>query len=504
MSRSATKRTVISLRGLSKSFPGQVALRDVNLDVRAGEVHALVGENGSGKSTLIKCLSGYHTPDAGSEMDFVGSPGGKGAARGALAFVHQDIGVVPTLTVAENIALGRGFAARGGLHISWHRQREIARRALHRLGRDDIDPSAEAGSLSPARQTIIALARAFDSLTDGGAIVMDEPTAALAESDVETLFETIREVVSQGVGVLFVSHRLGEVLQLADRVTVLREGVNQGTFAVGDLDERQLVSLILGRPLESMYADTAASPARDVVLEVAALTGPRLTDVSFSLRHGEILGVAGLLGAGKSELLRLLFGAQAKAGGTVTTGGTDLTNAGPHECLHAGLAYVSPDRLRCSVLGQMSIAENLTLCTLRRYGTAHIRRGEELRRVRHLIKEFHIQPPTPSRLVAHLSGGNQQKVVLARAIETDPKVLLLDEPTQGVDIGAKAEIHRIVEDRASQGTGIVLVSSENEDLAALCHRVLVLRSGVVAAELRPPELTVDAIHHWSYLQGEAA
>jgi ABC-type sugar transport system, ATPase component len=468
-------------------------------------VHALVGENGSGKSTLIKCLSGYHTPDLGSEMSFASSTGRVGVARGTVAFVHQDIGVVPTLTVAENIALGRGFAVRGGLHISWHRQREIARRALHRLGRDDIDPAVEAGSMSPARQTIVALARAFESLNDGGAIVMDEPTAALAESDVETLFETIREVVSQGVGVLFVSHRLSEVLQLADRVTVLREGVSQGTFPVSGLDERTLVSLILGRPLASMYADSAPSAARGVVLEVSELSGPRLTDVSFSLHQGEILGIAGLLGAGKSELLRLLFAAQAKVSGRVTASGTDLTDADPHQCLHAGLAYVSPDRLRCSVLGQISIAENLTLCTLRRYGTARIRRGEELRRVRHLIEEFHIQPPNPARLVAHLSGGNQQKVVLARAIETDPTVLLLDEPTQGVDIGAKAEIHRIIEARAAKsGTGIVLVSSENEDLVALCHRVLVLRGGVVVAELRPPELTVDAIHHWSYLQGEAA
>jgi ABC-type sugar transport system ATPase subunit len=499
------ERTVISLRKLSKSFPGQMALREVDLDVRAGEVHALVGENGSGKSTLIKCLSGYHTPDAGSEMLFGTSTQVSDSARREIAFVHQDIGVVPNLTVAENIALGRGYVARGGIHINWRTQRQVARRALQRLGRDDIDPAVEAGALSPAKQTIVALARAFDSLADGGAIVMDEPTAALPEGDVESLFDTVREVVRQGVGVLFVSHRLSEVLQIADRATVLREGVSQGTFQVSDLDERKLVSLILGRPLASMYERSGQVPARTVVLEVSKLAGPRISDVSFALHGGEILGVAGLLGSGKSELLRLIFGAQSKLDGSVRLAGVDITTAGPQRCIRSGLAYVSPDRLRCSILGQMSVTENLTLCTLRRYGTVRLRRSAEARHVRQLIGQYHIQPPIRSRLVAHLSGGNQQKVVLARAIDTGPIVLLLDEPTQGVDIGAKAEIHRIVEELASErGAAIVLVSSENVDLTALCHRVLVLRDGRLVAELRPPELTVDAIHHWSYLEDQAA
>jgi ribose transport system ATP-binding protein len=497
----------ISIRSLTKTFPGQAALADVDLDVRFGEVHALVGENGSGKSTLIKCLSGYHQPDAGSQMSVGGSPlPHGGGARGALAFVHQDIGIVGTMTVAENIALGRGYVTRHGVHIRWKSQAEVARRALARLGRGDISPGALASSLSPAAQSIVAVARALDSLGGArGAIVLDEPTASLPEADVAMLFAALREVAAQGVGVLFVSHRLGEVFAVADRVTVLREGRVVGTFAVAGLDERRLAELMLGRTFGDLYPQAPGESGDDVALRVAALSGPRVRDVSFSLHRGEIVGVTGLLGSGRSELLRLIFGSQPATSGSVQVAGVPFARRDPARAIGVGLAYVPPDRLASALLAQMTVTENVTLCTVPRFGRLRLRLGDEARHVDSVISQFDIKPPLNSRLAGHFSGGNQQKMILARALATNPRVLLLDEPTQGVDIGAKAEIHRIIERQAAeQGTAILIVSSELEDLVGLCHRVIVLRHGRRVAELRRPAMTVDDILSRAYTEEDVA
>jgi ribose transport system ATP-binding protein len=496
----------IRVSSLSKTFPGQAALSGVDLEVRFGEVHALVGENGSGKSTLIKCLSGYHQPDPGSQMSVGGNPVPHGGASGALAFVHQDIGIVPTMTVAENIALGHGYVTRHGVHIRWKRQAEAAQRALARLGRRDIGPGALASSLSPAAQSIVAVARALDSLGGArGAIVMDEPTASLPEADVDALFTALREAAAQGVGVLFVSHRLGEVFTVADRVTVLREGRVVGTFATAELDERRLAELMLGRALGELYPQAPGTSGDDVVLEVAGLSGPRVRDVCLGVRRGEIVGVAGLLGSGRSELLRLVFGAQPATSGSVRVGGTPLQHLEPAHAIKAGLAYVPPDRLAAALLAQMTVAENVTLCTVARFGRFRLRLGDEARHVDSVIGEFGIKPPLSSRLAGQFSGGNQQKMILARAVATAPQVLLLDEPTQGVDIGAKAEIHRIIEQLAAErGTAMLIVSSEFEDLVGLCHRVLVLRQGRQVAELRRPQMTVDDILSCAYAQEDAA
>ncbi len=496
----------IRIRSLSKTFPGQTALSGVDLDVRFGEVHALVGENGSGKSTLIKCLSGYHQPDPGSQLSIGGNSVAHGGARGALAFVHQDIGIVPTMTVAENIALGRGYVTRRGVYIRWKHQAEAARRALARLGRDDISPAVLASSLSPAAQSIVAVARALDSLgTARGAIVMDEPTASLPEADVGALFAALREAAARGAGVLFVSHRLGEVFAVADRVTVLREGRVVGTFATAQLDERRLAELMLGRALGELFPQAPGESGDDVVLEVAGLSGSRIRDISFRVHRGEIVGVAGLLGSGRSELLRLIFGAQPARSGSVRVGGTSLSHLEPARAIRAGLAYVPPDRLAAALLAQMTVTENITLCTIARFGRFRLRLGDEARHVDSVIGEFGIKPPLSSHLAGHFSGGNQQKMILARAVGTDPNVLLLDEPTQGVDIGAKAEIHRIIEQLAAErGTALLIVSSEFEDLVGLCHRVLVLRHGRQVAELRRPQMTVDDILSCAYSQEDAA
>lgn len=496
----------IRIKSLSKTFPGQVALSKVNLEVRFGEVHALVGENGSGKSTLIKCLSGYHQPDPGSQISLGGSPAAHSGTPGALAFVHQDIGIVPTITVAENIALGRGYVTAHGVHIRWKRQVEAARRALARVGRSDISPGAVASSLSPAAQSIVAVARALDSLRSaGGAIVMDEPTASLPEADVTALFIALRQAATQGVGVLFVSHRLSEVFAVADRVTVLREGQIAGTFATAQLDERRLAELMLGRALGELYPQSPGSSGDDIVLQVSGLSGDRVRDVSLRVRRGEVVGVAGLLGSGRSELLRLVFGAQRATSGSVRIGGAVLPHLEPARAIKAGLAYVPPDRLASALLPQMTVAENITLCTLPRFGRLRLRLSDEARHVDSVIGQFGIKPPLSSRLAAHFSGGNQQKMILARAVATGPAVLLLDEPTQGVDIGAKAEIHRIIEELAvARGTAMLIVSSELEDLVGLCHRVLVLRHGRQVAELRQPQMTVDDILSCVYGEEDAA
>jgi len=503
---------VVEITGFSKTFPGQVALLDFQLALRAGEIHALVGENGSGKSTLIKCLSGYHTPDDGAGLRVRGVEvtvpyPAKTAADHGLLFVHQDFGIVSSLTVMENMALGNGFATRRAGQIDWKQQGSRTRAALSRLGRDDISPAAEASTLSSSSQAAVAIARTLDGAREGASlIVLDEPTAALPEAEVSALFDVVRRLADTGVAVLFVSHRLKEVFELCHRVTVLRDAKRVGTYDVASLTERELVQRIVGRDLAALYPDSVAEARADVALAVRGLSGKRLRDAAFDAHRGEILGIAGLQGSGRSELMRLLFGAQARSAGTVTVKGQEVHLRSAGEGIRAGIALVPENRIEHGVLARMTMAENLSLPTVSRYWRGgRLRRGDERARIMEMIREFNVQPPEPDRLMGRFSGGNQQKGILAKWIETDPTVLLLDEPVQGVDVGSKREIYQLIERLVeTRGTTVVMTSSDFEDLHAVCHRVLVLREGRIAAELTGANKTVENMIEHAYLAAEAA
>lgn len=508
--RDAAGGVVLEIEGLSKTFGGHRALHDFSLRLPAREIHALVGENGCGKSTLIKCLSGYQSPDSGASLKIRGRSlafpyTAAQAADHGLVFVHQDFGIVPSLSVMENIALGSGFATRGG-RIQWRQQARRATEALSVLGREDIPPEAKAGDLPASSQAIIAIARALASAQNGAnLVVLDEPTAALPKTETDALFEAVRALADAGSAVLFVSHRLQEVFDIADQVTVLRDGKMVGSYPTVDLDQRTLVNKIVGRELSALYPDSTAEVRDTVALSVTGLSGETVREVSFAAHRGEILGIAGLQGSGRSELLRMLFGAQQRVGGEVVLQDVPVHFRSPAHGIAAGVALVPEDRIRHGIFGSMSVAENITLPTLSAYWSkGRLRGGQERSRVGELIRQFDIRPGNPTQLMARLSGGNQQKGVLAKWLETAPALLLLDEPVQGVDVGSKSEIYHVLERwvEATSAT-VVMVSSDFEDLRAVCHRVIVMKEGSIVAELEGAQKTVDRMVELAYLPGVA-
>lgn len=483
-----TGQVLLEVRHLSKTYPGQRALDRVSLAVHAGEVHALLGQNGSGKSTLIKALSGYHTPDPGSEIWMHGLPYDPvGAADRRLGFVHQELGLVPTLDVVDNLALGRGFRCHRSGRIDWPEERRAARDLISRFC-EPFELSTPVGELSYAQQAVVAMARALDGAGGESVLVLDEPTASLPVVEVRRLFTSIRRFVGQGGGVLFVSHRLDEVLEIADHVSVLRDGRLVASRSMRDLDERRLVEMIVGRSVESVNTADRA-PLGRAVLEVRDLEGERVAGVDITVHAGEIVGVTGLLGSGREELAGLIFGDDRPSGGSVAVDGVKMRHVGPAYSVAAGLALVPADRAHKGIIPTESVSSNIVLPelgSLLRAGRLDQRR--ELREARSWIEKLEVRPPDVERQVRSLSGGNQQKVVLAKWLRTNPKVLIADEPTQGVDVGAKASIHQLLVDAASDGLGILVCTAETEDLPSLCDRVIVLRGGVVVAELAGEEL----------------
>jgi ribose transport system ATP-binding protein len=494
---------VLTVRNLSMTFPGQRALSEVSLDVLAGEVHALVGENGSGKSTLIKCLAGVNTPDPGAAIEVSGRPldlpyTSPQALAYGFGFVHQNLGLVPTLTVRENIALSRGFKTAGG-RIKWSWESRRAAELLDSLGAE-ISPSAVVGSLSQAQRTLVAIARALQSADAGGKVlVLDEPTAALPSEEVESLFAVIRRVASLGVGIIYVSHRLGEIFEIADRVTVLRDARRVGTFDIRELDEAGLVEQIIGRRLEAYYPDVADTATDHVLLRVSGLSGRRVKDASFTVRHGEIVGVAGLLASGRSELARLIFGAQRATAGEIELDGRVLRGHDPRKAVEAGIAFVPEDRRHGGSHPSLTLAENLTLGNLRAHTSwGRVRRSSERREVLELIDRFDVRPRQPGKKFQTFSGGNQQKAILAKWLRLEPRLLILDEPVQGVDIGSTTDIYKHIEAAAAAGMGVLMIDSEISDLCHLCDRILVMRDGRILRVLEGADKTRDRILELTY------
>jgi ribose transport system ATP-binding protein len=497
--REAPAAPVLSVERLTKSFGGTQALKGVSLEVVAGEVHGLVGQNGSGKSTLIKILSGYHVPDAGEVRI-----GGRAVQlplplqtlrQLGIEFVHQDLGLVPGMSVLENLRLGRFRTGR--LHrIEWRAERRRSVELLRRFELD-VDPGTPLERLSQAERAVVAIMRALSDLEEhagAGLLVLDEPTAALPAHEIARLFDAIRRVAESGSGVLIVTHNLDEVFEITDRVSILRDGALVATRPTAEVDETTLVELIVGHSLAEIYpvgASTAAEPA----LTAVDVTGRTVRGVSLEARRGEILGLTGLVGAGHDELPYLLYGAAPTRGGIISVGGHPLTDLSPQGAKETGIVLLPGDRQEQSAILAATVKENVTMPSLGaftgRFG--RVRHGEERTAVQQVLDRFHVHPPDPDRRMLTLSGGNQQKALIGRCLRMRPKVLLLHEPTQGVDVGARRGIFEMLRAAADDGAAVVYSSVEYADLANVCDRVLVLRRGRLVAELEGEALTEEAI-----------
>ena len=497
---------VIAVRHLSKHFGGARALDGVDLTVLPGEVHGLLGQNGSGKSTLIKILAGYHAPEPGGELRVNGEqvrlPLRPGQFRElGMSFVHQDLGLIPSLTVTENLRLGE-LASTRRWHISWARERA---RALDLFGRYGLrlNPAARVADLSPIDRALLGIVRAVEEMRAGrppqagrGLLVLDEPTAFLPRQGTDQLFALVREIVAGGDSVLFVSHNLDEVLRITDRVTVLRDGRVVGVATTAGATEAQLVELIIGRTLGPAAAHQGFAQAAQPAIAIDGLRGGALRDVQISVGRGEVLGIAGLLGSGLEDLPYLLFGARPAEAGTIAIGGQQRSLPGltPLEAIRMGMALVPADRQQDGSIGSLSVEDNITMRVIERYFKRMYLDRPSLRRdARGLIERFGVRPARPDMDYASLSGGNQQKVLLAKWLQTSPALLLLHEPTQGVDVGARQQIYQVIREAAATGTAVICASADYEQLADICDRVLILARGRVVRELLGTEISKDRI-----------
>lgn len=486
------------IRGATKSFGRVTVLEDVDFVVARGTIHGLLGGNGSGKSTLIKMMAGVYRSDrsatmrtAHGEVDLEQIDPARSRSLG-MRFVHQNLGLIPSMSVLENMALGSEFL-RKGPQIRWRALAERAREALVRFGLD-VDPRMQVDQLRPAEQTIVAVARALAD-SDGlehAVLVLDEPTATLPRSEVDMLFAALRKGAEAGQTIILVTHRIDEVRELTDEVTVLRDGEQVAAERTDSFSEDALIERIVGHRVE--VAQTETAEVGPVVVALEGISAGPVTDVSFQVSSGEIVGIAGMLGSGRSEILRSLFGDLRGVRGGIRLAGERFHPRTPSEAMRKGVAYLPEDRPGLAALPALSVAENATIADLKRLskagrvGTTAVRR-----RGRELMSEYLVRAADENLQLQYLSGGNQQKVLLARWISRHPRLLLLDEPTQGVDVGAREEIYDIIRRSVGKGAAVILVSSDYDELAQYCHRVLVLRDGRITAELSGSERNAHSI-----------
>ena len=484
---------LLELRGIRKHFGGVVALGGVDLDLRAGEIHALLGENGAGKSTLIKILGGIHAPDAGEifvagERAVIRDVGE--AERLGIRLIHQELSLAPNLSVAENIFLGREPGRCGLLD----RRRIFAQAEALRdeLGLREIgDVRARVGGLSVAQQQLVEIARALS--VKARVLILDEPTASLSAGETDALFIKLRRLREAGTGIIYISHRLEELARLADRVTVLRDGRSIGTQDAAQLDTRELIRWMVGRELKDHYPRPPHRP-REVALAVRDLRGPGVNGVSFELRYGEILGLAGLVGAGRTELARVLFGLEPMTGGEVRVDGQIYAPRSPGEALAAGVALVPEDRKRQGLVMTNSVGYNLALPWTREWLRGPlVNRARRSEIIASAVRGFAIKTTGPEQPVAALSGGNQQKIVVAKWMEHPPKVLILDEPTRGVDVGARDEMFALLHRLIEGGMAILLISSDLPEVMGLSHRLALYRDGRIVREAASPDITAEEV-----------
>jgi rhamnose transport system ATP-binding protein len=484
---------LVDLRGIAKSYGGVRALIDVSLAIEPARVHALVGENGAGKSTLVKILTGVVQPDAGDllvegEAQRIGDP--QTAHRLGIVAMYQEPTVFPDLTVAENVFAGR--RPRTGLRtVDWGAMRSQTARILEDLG-VDFGPTTPVRGLGVADRQLLEIAKALSS--SARLLIMDEPTAALSPHEVESLFATVRRLRGRGVAVVFISHRLEEVAAIADTVTVLRDGQHITTRPAAELPHGEIVRLMVGRSLDALFPKQEAEIG-DVVLRAEALTRRGVfSDISFELRRGEIVGLAGFVGSGRTEVARSIFGLDRLDRGKLWIEGRSFTPRSPRAALRRGLAYLPEDRLQQGLVQPMSVGENLSMAVLPAVSPGgFLRPGAERALAQRFMDELRIKATSPAQVVRSLSGGNQQKVVLGKWLAASPRILLLDEPTHGVDVGTKADVHRTISQLAAEGLSILLISSELPELLGMSDRILVMREGRLVGQLARSEATEERI-----------
>ncbi len=494
----------LSIRNLSKRFGGAQALDDVSLDVLPGEVLGLLGQNGSGKSTLIKVLSGYHVPEPGGTLLIHGEsvplpvPAGTGEKLG-LAFVHQHLGLVPSLTVLENLRMN-SIATQTRWWMNWRRETERARETFARFGLA-IDPNARIADLPQVERALVAIIRAFESVQaegreHAGILVLDEPTPFLPKAGVDQLFELVRAIVRERAAVIFVSHDIDEVREITDRATVLRDGSVAGTLVTRDATHADFVELIVGRRVDLFHTAPHDLSAQPVAATVRDASGGGLDRVSVEVRAGEILGLAGLIGSGFDNLPYLLYGARPATGGTLRLAGgleARLRDMTPSAAIRAGLALLPSDRLGAAGVGMLSVADNISLPVLDEFRRLLLNWQGIFGRAASLGAEYEVRPNRPEMNLASLSGGNQQKVLMAKWLQTEPRLLMLDEPTQGVDVGARQHLFGTLADAAARGIAIMVASTDFEQLEQICDRVLIFARGMVVAELKGAAISKASI-----------
>ncbi|MGA2494199.1 MAG: sugar ABC transporter ATP-binding protein [Roseiarcus sp.] len=485
---------LLEVRSIEKSFPGVRALSDISFDVRAGEVHALVGENGAGKSTLIKIMSGVYHPDSGAilvegrEMRLA-TP--DDARRAGIATIYQELLLFPELSVAENIFLGHAPLARGG-RIDWRAMRAKAEALLASLEIDDLAVDQIVGALTVGMRQRVEILRALSH--DARILIMDEPTAALTEADVTRLFDIVRRLKARGVGVVYISHRLEEVFQIADRVTVLRDGAYVDRRSVAETSVTELVQMMVGRRIDNLFPKTVAPIGAPVLEARDIVRRPMTKGVSLTVRAGEIVGLAGLVGSGRSEFAQTVFGITPAESGEIRLMGEAVRIVSAESARAKGIAYVPEDRGVQGLVRPMSVLHNLSLATLGALSWAgFIDRAAERRLAEEAILRFSVKTSSPEEIAGRLSGGNQQKIVLGKWLANNPKLLILDEPTRGIDVGSKAEIHRLMSELAGAGVAILMISSELPEVLGMSDRVLVMREGRLVAEFDRAHATSEAV-----------
>ena len=484
---------LLQLKGIEKSFPGVKALNGASLAVYPGRVMALVGENGAGKSTMMKVLTGIYTMDAGS-LQWLGEPvafsGPKASQEAGIGIIHQELNLIPQLSVAENIFLGREFINRFG-RIDWKKMHREAEALLKRLNLR-FSSHKLVGDLSIGDQQMVEIAKVLSF--ESRVIIMDEPTDALTDTETLSLFHVINELKAQGCGIVYISHRMKEIFEICDDVTVFRDGQFIAERAVSDLSEEQLIEMMVGRKLEDQYPHLDHSPG-EIRLQVEKLCGSGVEDVSFTLRKGEILGISGLMGAGRTELMKVLYGALPRRSGSVTLNGRTVNVRSPQEGLASGIVYISEDRKRDGLVLGMSVKENMSLTALRYFSHAggNLKHAEEQLAVGDFIRLFNVKTPSMMQPIGLLSGGNQQKVAIARGLMTRPDVLILDEPTRGVDVGAKKEIYQLINQFKAEGLSIILVSSEMPEVLGMSDRILVMHEGHISGEFSREQATQESL-----------
>ncbi|WP_409014874.1 sugar ABC transporter ATP-binding protein [Caballeronia sp. LP006] len=487
---------LLRMQGIVKSFPGVKALRGVSLELRTGHVLAIVGENGAGKSSLVKTLSGAYEPDEGTiEIDGIPLARGTNAAIDAgVAVIYQELSLINDMTVAENLFLGRMPAKNG--FVKQREANQLAREALDRVGLDNVPPWMRLGDLPLNKRQLVEVAKAV--ARDARILVMDEPTAALQSQDIANLYAVVRRLRASGMGIIFISHHLEEVFELADSAVVMRDGATVGARPMSQWTEAELVQAMVARNLESFYP-WEPRPYGDVVLEVRNLaSAPLLRNASFTVRSGEILGIAGIAGAGRTELLKTIFGALPATGGEIFVKGKKVTNHSPTQGVRHGLVYTSEDRKLEGLVLDANIEENIALSSLKALASGgFVSRAKKRKLAQEASTRFGVRSSSVLQITGTLSGGNQQKVILGRATATAPVVIMLDEPTRGIDVGAKTEIYAHMVSMARAGAAVVMVSSELPELLGMSDRVLVMYRGSIVTELRRDKADSETVIQWA-------